>query len=94
VVMATGNKIGLRDLPASVRENRSQGNTRSLYPVSGGGKGSHLNLQETEHRLIMKALEESKGNRTKAAERLGISRRTLHRRLKQLNIPSKNQNHV
>lgn len=90
VVMATGNKISLRDLPMSVRQHRTQGNTRSLIPASDGGKSSHLNLQETEHRLIMKALEESKGNRTKAAERLGISRRTLHRRLKELNIPSKN----
>lgn len=90
VVMATGAKIGLRDLPLSLRQARPQGNTRPSVPVSGGGNASHLNLHETEHRLIMRALEESKGNRTEAAERLGISRRTLHRRLKELNIPPKN----
>jgi transcriptional regulator of acetoin/glycerol metabolism len=36
--------------------------------------------------LIFRALEENGGNRTAAARKLGISRRTLHRRLKELNI--------
>jgi transcriptional regulator of acetoin/glycerol metabolism len=35
---------------------------------------------------MFRALEESGGNRTAAAQRLGISRRTLHRRLKELQI--------
>lgn len=34
----------------------------------------------------MRALNETGGNRTEAAKKLGISRRTLHRRLKELNI--------
>ncbi len=82
VVMATGAKIGLRDLPMAIRQARA--------PRPGGPApaiGHHLNLQETEHRLIMRALDESNGNRTEAANRLGISRRTLHRRLKELNLP-------
>ena len=45
-----------------------------------------LNLHRTERNLIFRALEESGGNRTEAARTLGISRRTLHRRLKELNI--------
>jgi len=36
--------------------------------------------------LITKALEECDGNRTKAAQKLGISRRTLHRRLHEYNL--------
>ncbi len=80
VVMATGNRIGLRDLPALLRKDRE-----SLTGGSGRSiRLNHLNLQETEHRLMMRALEESGGNRTEAAKRLGISRRTLHRRLKAL----------
>jgi len=83
VVMATGAKIGLRDFPTALRQ--AGGKT----PVRGGGSGdSHLNLHESEHQLIMRALEESKGNRTEAAKRLGISRRTLHRRLHELKITS------
>jgi len=38
-------------------------------------------------RLIMRALEETNQNRTEAAKKLGISRRTLHRRLRELNLP-------
>jgi DNA-binding NtrC family response regulator len=45
-----------------------------------------MNLQHSEIRLIMRALDESGGNRTEAARRLGISRRTLHRRLRELNL--------
>jgi DNA-binding NtrC family response regulator len=43
--------------------------------------------------LIFRALEESGGNRTAAAGRLGISRRTLHRRLKELNITKNPTSH-
>lgn len=107
VVMATGARIGLRDLPQSLRQaKRDKGGaaapafspTRHGVGQAIGGQdgqsaqitGGHLNLHETEHRLIMQALEESKGNRTRAASRLGISRRTLHRRLKEMQAPPKN----
>jgi DNA-binding NtrC family response regulator len=80
VVMATGAKISLRDLPMSLRHNKPTASKAIIAPVN-----SHLNLHETEHRLIMRALEECKGNRTEAARKLGISRRTLHRRLREIN---------
>jgi DNA-binding NtrC family response regulator len=84
VVMSTTPHIGVRDLPASVR------NTSILPPPSEssaiGSKADALDLHHAERVLIFRALEESGGNRTAAAERLGISRRTLHRRLKELNI--------
>ena len=38
-------------------------------------------FEATERELIEKALAECNGNRTAAAKLLGISRRTLHRRL-------------
>lgn len=83
VVMATGPKITVRDLPATVRRG---GETGGGATASGGKppalpKGP-LNLHETEERLIRRALEETGGNITKAAVKLGISRRTLHRKLK------------
>ncbi|MEI8233611.1 MAG: sigma-54 dependent transcriptional regulator [Verrucomicrobiota bacterium] len=84
VVMATGAKIGLRDFPMALRQGGSKTPGKAPLPDSG----SYLNLHESEHRLIMRALEESKGNRTQAAQRLGISRRTLHRRLRELKITS------
>jgi transcriptional regulator of acetoin/glycerol metabolism len=47
-------------------------------------RGEHFNLHVTEERLILRALEETGGNVTQAARKLGISRRTLHRKLKEL----------
>lgn len=77
VVMSGTPKIGVRDLPPSVREQT--GLSLLNTPATGA-----LNLHQTETALILRALEESAGNRTEAARRLGISRRTLHRRLKDL----------
>ena len=45
-----------------------------------------LSLQNNEKDLIVKALEKHKGRRNKAAEELGISQRTLYRKIKQYNL--------
>jgi two-component system response regulator AtoC len=52
-------------------------------PVDLGGNvpASSLSVEENEKRLLRNALVESDGNKTKAAQLLGISRRTLHRKL-------------
>jgi DNA-binding NtrC family response regulator len=42
-----------------------------------------LSVEENEKRLLREALIKARGNRTKAAEFMGISRRTLHRKLVQ-----------
>ncbi len=44
------------------------------------------NLESMEEQMIIKALERTGGHRTMAAEQLGISRRTLSRKLKEYNI--------
>ncbi|MHB9010053.1 MAG: helix-turn-helix domain-containing protein [Limisphaerales bacterium] len=38
-------------------------------------------MEAAEKQLIIRALQETSGNRTLAADKLGISRRTLHRKL-------------
>ena len=45
-----------------------------------------LNIETNEKRLILQALDETSGNRTEAARKLGISRRTLHRKLNEYEI--------
>ena len=45
-----------------------------------------LSIQHNEIELIMKALEKSKGKRKIAAKELGISERTLYRKIKQYDI--------
>lgn len=42
-----------------------------------------LSVEENEKRLLRNALVQAKGNRTQAAKLLGMSRRTLHRKLNQ-----------
>lgn len=44
---------------------------------------SNLSVEENEKHLLRRALLQARGNRTKAAELMGISRRTLHRKLVQ-----------
>jgi PAS domain S-box-containing protein len=44
------------------------------------------NLDSMEEQMIIRALERSGGRRSQAAEQLGISRRTLSRKLKEYNI--------
>jgi two-component system nitrogen regulation response regulator GlnG len=45
-----------------------------------------LSLEEMERRHILRALSVCNGNRTEVCKRLGISRATLWRKLKELKI--------
>jgi two-component system, NtrC family, response regulator AtoC len=86
VVMANGPKITLRDLPVAVRQAAGAALPRGISPAQAfGEKKNPLNLQETERKLILQALATTKGNVTAAAKKLGISRRTLHRKINEMN---------
>jgi DNA-binding NtrC family response regulator len=74
VVLSRGDRISLRDLPPSVREGRPAGDTKLL-------QGNALTVKEVEKQLIVRALRETNGNRTLAAKKIGMSRRTFHRKL-------------
>src|SRR6185437_10001745 len=77
VVLCRGERIVLRDLPAEVRSGGGP-------PPTAGNQllaQNNLTVQEAEKQLIIRALKESNGNRTLAAMKIGISRRTLHRKL-------------
>src|SRR5256714_1499058 len=85
VVMARGSKLTLRDLPPNVRAATGAALPGGITPAKAfGEKSSALDLHETEKRLIMQALATTNGNITKAAQKLGISRRTLHRKINEL----------
>lgn len=74
VVLCRGERLTPRDLPPEIRGN---------VPVADapGAESPTLNLAETEKRLIQRALQQTAGNISRAAQLLGISRRTLHRKL-------------
>ncbi len=49
-------------------------------------KPESLSLQNNEKDLIIRALDKHKGRRNRAADELGISQRTLYRKIKQYNL--------
>ncbi len=83
VVMSQGDKITLRHLPQRIRADRST-SAPAHFPSSANQ--SDLNLVAMEERFIHMALDRTNGNRTEAAELLGLSRRTLQRRLKEMGL--------
>jgi DNA-binding NtrC family response regulator len=86
VVMATGAKITLRDLPGAVRQAAGHALPRGISSAKAfSEKSSPLDLRETEKKLILQALTTTNGNVTAAAKKLGISRRTLHRKINEIN---------
>src|SRR5213082_364805 len=90
VVMATGQQITLRDLPMALRQAATAKLPGGVSPtVAFGEKTSPLDLHETERRLIAQALAATNGNVTAAAKKLGISRRTLHRKINEMNLAKK-----
>ena len=70
-VLSSGGRLTLADVPAEIVQP----------PVPSQAIASASTLEETEKAKILSVLESSGGNKTKAAETLGISRRTLHRKL-------------
>ena len=80
VVFCRGDKITARDLPASVRNPSAGVTEEESSPQTAVLKD--LSMKGAEKELIIRALKETDGNRTLAAKRLGMSRRTLHRKIK------------
>jgi DNA-binding NtrC family response regulator len=76
LVLCRGEKISARDLPPSVRAGDSGTGDSGRMPAK-----NDLTVKEAEKQLIERALKETKGNRTLAAEKIGMSRRTFHRKL-------------
>lgn len=76
VVLCRSDKIVLRDLPPTVRTSNAliPTSTKLVAP-------SDMTVSEAEKQLIVRALKECDGNRTAAAKKIGMSRRTLHRKL-------------
>ncbi len=86
VVLAHGDQLDVGDIPENIRTGHV---VKALCAPVADNAGTlpppHSEtvpkLGESERELILRALELCGGNRTRAAAELGISRRTLHRRL-------------
>ncbi len=79
-----GPFIDVGDLPASIRGDLG-GAFRPPAPLDSIKPLDEL-MTEIERRLIETALRQARGNKSRAAEILGISRPRLYRRMKELNL--------
>ncbi|MGA0409826.1 MAG: helix-turn-helix domain-containing protein [Limisphaerales bacterium] len=98
VVFARGRKVDLSDLPSPLRASpsvvRPEDGGHSLFSAhaqassskEAGGSLSGFSLQENEKQLMIEALKATRGNRTEAARLMGMSRRTLHRKMSKYNL--------
>ena len=80
VVLSRGERLSLRDVPAPIRTGAD------LTKIAVVRPGMTMTVEEAERQLIVQALKETDGNRTRAADRIGMSRRTLHRKLKRYGL--------
>ena len=78
VVLCQKDKIEFSDLSPTLRSGGSVSAESEFRPVLAQ---DGLTMQEAEKQIILRALRESNGNRTLAAKKIGMSRRTLHRKL-------------
>jgi len=78
VVLARNERLTVRDVPVAIR---SGADLSRINVVRTG-----MTVEDAERQLIVQALKETDGNRTRAAQKIGISRRTLHRKLKEYGL--------
>ena len=75
-VLSSGGKLTIDDVPVEIRG----GENAATNDVAGTG-AAPATLAETEKDAILRVLAECGNNKSQAAIKLGISRRTLHRKL-------------
>ena len=84
VVLVPGDVIGLGDLPPEYASSSAGAASAAEAAVATPEAASGgVTMEEIEHRAILNALEKTGGNRTQAAEMLGIGLRTLQRKIKE-----------
>ena len=82
VVLSRYEYIDEEDLPFHIKDGLSDAIADSPLSVPKAGHS----LEEVEKGTILKTLELTGGNKSEAARRLGITRKTLHKKLKKYGV--------
>ena len=83
VILLPDEHVTEKELPVTVTERYAEGNDWISPPASIAGNRP---LEEIEKEAILATLEDSGGNKSETARRLGINRKTLHKKLKEYGI--------
>ena len=78
MIVARDQVIRLEDLPVMIRNH---GRKNALRPDADGGGTLRQTLEVTKRQAILTALEQTHGDKTKAAKLLGIHRSSLYEKL-------------
>ncbi len=78
VALAETASVRLEDLPAAVRERRD-----AEQDTLARALAREMSLDELEREYIQRVLVAEGGNKTRAAQRLGLDRKTLYRKLEE-----------
>ncbi|MBN1906239.1 MAG: sigma-54-dependent Fis family transcriptional regulator [Deltaproteobacteria bacterium] len=81
VVLSTADYIDQNDLPFGAEEDDEDQPLFSPSMITGD-----VPLEEVEKATILNTLEFTSGNKSEAARRLGITRKTLHKKLKKYGV--------
>jgi DNA-binding NtrC family response regulator len=84
VALARTDQIALEDLPSRLRR------TNTSTPIAEA-EGELVTLEEMERRYILRVLRAVNGNRTMAAQTLGLDRSTLYRKLDRWRTPEQEE---
>jgi two-component system response regulator HydG len=84
VILVPGDYITEREFPLNI--TRSYGHTSDIPPPQTASTPSH-SLDEVEREVILATLKATDGNKSEAARRLRITRKTLHKKLHKYGMP-------
>jgi DNA-binding NtrC family response regulator len=94
VILVPNDEIAVEDLPPEYHGAAAPGPGGSTEKHAGSEEAvasTGLTMEEIERRAILDALDRTGGNRTQAAEMLGIGLRTLQRKLKEYRMAGKGE---